>query len=820
MEKIERENKLQNLLEIEDIKELYDFLQKNGYSKSESEFKAEIEALIEENPINLEDSELDSVAGGRLKDSITKIASSGMASLMMLGASPLSSQVHAGSFVSTQTKQAQNPSVPQTPAPNSPSLKKNNPNAKKIILAALGVGGAGTAIVGIGGLSAYLIYKNCKKNPSHQPTQQPPKRPAPPSQTSLAPQQQVTHNPLATSSSSTQNEPGVTNPTLIRSIVNPDAAPGSSTPTPQPSQEVSPTVSENPSPSQSPDLAHETTHSSDDDNDENNIINTEPKEDITDDAQQTTSTHSDDVDQPSSSFSASTSHSGVSEESPDHISKQETKEEDFPQQPQQKPSPLPPSAVQPPVFTPIKFNPQHSTLAPPEFPSFPPPPSYQPSPIQFSTTTNFVPPPPINQSTNPFTLQPIPGQPLSSPLGGNPPTFAYTPPWVQSNNDQKTQPSGSLPPFHGNRSTVANKAANIPPSPVAAGVIPKKEQVSPEEIENLQSKIAVFTRQTNSDFDLIQEFYSLDSVSNFKQNVNTLGAKQVDSSNYEEIKEKFESLKSQYDNNIKNTLSKAQYIKDYLWEEGGDYNLNDKELNEVYKMTKHIEELLGCGNLSDLLPENILNGDECNLNNCYCYLCFAVCNYLRSNFEWLGDLDSFNNHFINNNLQNLLSSCNKCLNRLMIVSALTNNETNKTNVSKCIEYLRNKLSTIKELDSFENSVSGDDRSLFTNDDINVLHELVSNGENVEPAIFNRTNNDFKYLSSLLKGFKNHCNGTVSWSSLKIKACSAPNSTAMSISEYLTDSNKQIDRVTIITADSKEFSCSTDGSNCTITERIN
>ena len=810
MEKIERENKLEKLLKIEDAKELYAFLQKNGYTKSESEFKTEIEALIEENPINLEDSELDSVAGGSLKDNMTKIASAGMASLMMLGASPLSSQVHAGNFVSTPTKQLKNFSTIQASLKKKFLSLKNNPNAKKIILASLGIGGAGTAAVGIGGLTAYFIYRNhkkaqAKKPQTPSPTQQAPKGPlASTVSMNPVPQQQVTNSHEDKNLTVVQDKPEVISDTSVHPT--PDSGKKNSIPTPQPSPESSPVVTETPSPSQSPDLMHETTHSSDDDNDKNNLISTEQKEDITDNAQQTTSTHSDDVDQLSSSFSASTSHSGVPEESPDHTSKQETNKENVPQQPQQNPSnytlpPIPPSAVQPSAFTPIKFNPQYSTLAPPKISSFPSHPSYKPLSTQrFSTTTtNFV-PPPLKQS------MPLP---LDSKLPILPHTLQSRV-RVQSNNDQKTQPSGSLPSYYENRSTVANKAANTPPSPVA-GMIPKKEQVSREEIEKLQIEIAEFNEQIDSDSDSIQEFYNLDSVNNFKQNVKELNDEQVDSSNYKEIEEEFESLKSQY-GDVKNTISEAQYIKDHLWKEEGYYNLNDEELNEVCKMTEHIEELLDCRNLRDLFPENILNGDECdecNLNNCYCYLCFAVCTYLRSNYEWLGDLDSSENHFINkNSLRDLLSSCNKCLNRLMIVSALTNNESDKTKADKCIKYLKNKLPTIKELDNFENSVSGDDISLFTSDDINVLHELVSNGENLESAIFNRSNNDFKYLNSLLKGFKNHCGGTVNWSNLKIKAYSAPNvpvpnSTAMPILEYLKDSGKTLSNVTIV-ADGEEF----------------
>ncbi len=195
MEKLEKENKLEKLLEIEDIKELYAFLQKNGYSKSESEFRAEIETFMKENSVNLESSELDLVAGGTNKNSLTKITSAGMASLIMLGTSPLSSQVHAGNFISTPVKQLQN--SPATPVSTS---KKISPTAKKIILTALGIGVGGTAI-GISGAGIYWIYKHHKKNktenhPSPSPAQPIPKTSfLPSSQPSPIPQPQVIVHP-------------------------------------------------------------------------------------------------------------------------------------------------------------------------------------------------------------------------------------------------------------------------------------------------------------------------------------------------------------------------------------------------------------------------------------------------------------------------------------------------------------------------------------------------------------------------------------------------------------------------------------------------
>ena len=153
MEKIEKENKLEELFKIENTKELYAFLHENGYSKSENEFKAEIEKLVEETAIDLEDSELGAVAGGTIKNKLTKLTSAGMASLLTLGASPISSKAHASSgyyFADSQPIAVQK------------LAKKDSSNAKKVIFAALGIGGAGT-VVGLGGLGAYMLYKkHCK----------------------------------------------------------------------------------------------------------------------------------------------------------------------------------------------------------------------------------------------------------------------------------------------------------------------------------------------------------------------------------------------------------------------------------------------------------------------------------------------------------------------------------------------------------------------------------------------------------------------------------------------------------------------------------
>ncbi len=164
MEKIEKENKLTELLKIENTKELYAFLHENGYYKSEKEFKAEIEKLVEETAIDLEDSELGAVAGGTTKNKLTKLTSAGMASLLALGASPISSKAHARDVYYFSDYQA---------AAVQKSAKNNSSSAKKIILAALGIGGAGT-VIGVGGLGAYMLYKHHKSKSNPQDVNPPP----------------------------------------------------------------------------------------------------------------------------------------------------------------------------------------------------------------------------------------------------------------------------------------------------------------------------------------------------------------------------------------------------------------------------------------------------------------------------------------------------------------------------------------------------------------------------------------------------------------------------------------------------------------------
>ncbi len=166
MEKIEKENKLEKLLKMESTKEVYDFLRENGYSKSEGEFKIEMEKLLKDESVNLEDAELDQVAGGTSKNSLRKLTSAGMASLLVLGASPISSRAHASTpyyFSNSQNELIQR------------LVEKNNKksNTKKIILAALGIGGTGIVLTGAG-IGAYALYKKSHKGGSENTGNNPP----------------------------------------------------------------------------------------------------------------------------------------------------------------------------------------------------------------------------------------------------------------------------------------------------------------------------------------------------------------------------------------------------------------------------------------------------------------------------------------------------------------------------------------------------------------------------------------------------------------------------------------------------------------------
>ena len=150
MEKIEKEDKLPELLKIKNIKELWNFLKENGYSKSESELKKEIEMLLEEISTNLEYSELSQVAGGTLKDSLTKLTSAGM-----LGASPVNSQAHEVGNPNYFTNIAHEPA--------SKTSKTSKLDTKKLILATLGISALGAAAE-IGGLGVYSLYKYKQKD--------------------------------------------------------------------------------------------------------------------------------------------------------------------------------------------------------------------------------------------------------------------------------------------------------------------------------------------------------------------------------------------------------------------------------------------------------------------------------------------------------------------------------------------------------------------------------------------------------------------------------------------------------------------------------
>ena len=102
MEKIGKNpEQLEKLLELKKFDEVYQLLKKNGYKKSPEMLREDVEELITKGLMRLENAELSKVSGGGLKENITRATSLGMASLLMLGASPMSSQASAhGGFQS------------------------------------------------------------------------------------------------------------------------------------------------------------------------------------------------------------------------------------------------------------------------------------------------------------------------------------------------------------------------------------------------------------------------------------------------------------------------------------------------------------------------------------------------------------------------------------------------------------------------------------------------------------------------------------------------------------------------------------------------
>ena len=208
-------------------------------------------------------------------------------------------------------------------------------------------------------------------------------------------------------------------------------------------------------------------------------------------------------------------------------------------------------------------------------------------------------------------------------------------------------------------------------------------------------------------------------------------------------------------------------------------------------MTYHIENLLHCNNLRKIFPENIeenrvwgtnYNSDNpnsefvCDLNNCYCYLCFAVGNYFigRNAIQFCRRMfkpENFSDYIKKNDPKNLLSSCNKILNRLMIIFVLTKNGTNSDRVSNCIEYLKKELLELNNsggLYWFNSSIPGDDKSLFDNNDIEVLKQLfIANGSGTNLYIFYRENYEFWVLIKLIKNIGENYSRVDNLSEIKI-----------------------------------------------------
>ncbi len=156
MEKIGKNpEQLEKLLELKKFDEVYQLLKKNGYKKSPEMLRKDVEELITKGLMRLENAELSKVSGGGLKENITRATSLGMASLLMLGASPMSSQASAhggfqgggasvGAKVPTNFNKSANTKQGSSKLPFTSSVKKSN--VAKIIgaVAALGVvGGLG-----------------------------------------------------------------------------------------------------------------------------------------------------------------------------------------------------------------------------------------------------------------------------------------------------------------------------------------------------------------------------------------------------------------------------------------------------------------------------------------------------------------------------------------------------------------------------------------------------------------------------------------------------------------------------------------------------
>ena len=153
---VENSEELEKLLKLKKFEDMYQLLKNNGYSKSPEVLREEVKEFMEEVLVDIENAELSKVSGGSLKGNLTKATSVGMASLLMLGASPMGSKASArGEFQSNGVKSPMRASVPVNSSKDQVSPKKS-PRIPLIqgdnIVKAIG---AVAAVVGVGALGGY-----------------------------------------------------------------------------------------------------------------------------------------------------------------------------------------------------------------------------------------------------------------------------------------------------------------------------------------------------------------------------------------------------------------------------------------------------------------------------------------------------------------------------------------------------------------------------------------------------------------------------------------------------------------------------------------
>ncbi len=143
---------LNKLLDLENFEEIYELLKSHGYEGTLDMLKEGVEEFVKDGTSCLNEAELASVSGGGVKENLTKATSLGMASLLVLGASPTGSKASAytpenGGFnVSVKTTGPVNLNNQQGPKkiPFVPLVKGHNfVKAAGIVAAVMGAGALG-----------------------------------------------------------------------------------------------------------------------------------------------------------------------------------------------------------------------------------------------------------------------------------------------------------------------------------------------------------------------------------------------------------------------------------------------------------------------------------------------------------------------------------------------------------------------------------------------------------------------------------------------------------------------------------------------------